>query len=365
MNSTLYVLLVAVQCVQHCRGYVQNEDAIDLNDKSLSTNGICPFGCACHHDDVTCTSLREVFPVRLPRSTASLTIQNSWNLDIPPAALEYFSSLKRVLIESSSLRRIRACAFSQLQNMTSISLLNLTIGSIDNNAFAEIQHVGTLEIRHSVIDTIEQSAFIRLRNFTRLALDNVTITTVKSHAFRQLSNIRTFELVSNVFKVVRVSAFIELSAIARFTMTSNTIQSIQCGSIENIIAGADDISIHKNRFVCDCQLSWLIDDNNFDHYKEGNSCYEPMSLNDVPLDRLSRADVCTTATDSKTQDGGCPTIKAPFPASTCRKNPYDVPLIPRQSSRESSTSSASGQSSTRVVGYIWVAVHVCPLLKLL
>ena len=167
----------------------------------------CPRGCRCDTGQGTVHCMNIVsFPTELPADT------------------------KQIIIMSSNLKEIPSGAFDNLQQLKSITFMQVKIGTIRRRAFYRIGrdiHNKQLIFLKVTIENIEQEAFEELEDFNSISISTATLLNVSSGAFSKLSNIGYFVLSSFTVPTLRSDTFTTFSNVTSVAITDATIDLIE------------------------------------------------------------------------------------------------------------------------------------------
>ena len=175
--------------------------------------GECPTGCYCHDADelLICINLSS-FPTGIPSTIHSVTIMTS---DIP---------------------EIPTDAFDNLPNLTYVTFVEVTIGTIRQRAFYRIgQGIPNKSIIFSKcnISKIESGAFEELDDFSSIILSMINISDGESGAFSKIGNVGSFGIYHVSIPVIRSAMFIDFTNVESFFIGDSTFDSIENEAFSN------------------------------------------------------------------------------------------------------------------------------------
>ncbi|XP_040563746.1 uncharacterized protein [Lepeophtheirus salmonis] len=205
----------------------------------------CPPRCQClwRNSKITadCTNRElESIPVDIEVNTQVLNISGN---DIPSLIKDQFSrlgltNLQRVAASGCGLSSIHDHAFSGLTNLVELELADNHLQEIPTKSLSEVPGIMSLILRNNPFRIIRSDAFSALSQLSKLDLSNCQIETIETGSFSGLRDLQRLYLHAN-----RIS---------------------ELDPSQTLPASLHGISLHDNRWMCDCRLR------NFRHWLTKN-----------------------------------------------------------------------------------------------
>ena len=156
--------------------------------------------------------------------------------DIGSFPTEFPAATKKIDIYRGYLKEIPTGAFDNLQQLKSITFMEMTIGTIRRRAFYRIGrdiHNKVLTFNKVNIENIEQEAFEELEHFRLISIDSAKLVNVSSGAFSKLSNIREFRLSQLTLPTLRSDTFTTFSNVTYVAINKSAINLIEEEAFSN------------------------------------------------------------------------------------------------------------------------------------
>ncbi|KAL3831267.1 hypothetical protein ACJMK2_023040 [Sinanodonta woodiana] len=233
---------------------------------TASASSFCPKKCICGAKSVSCFGMT-AFDMNFPSLTEKITFWHSNISNIPGRIFSnvgqelFHSSQRSIHFQNSIIGTIEAEAFINLQNFESILFENVNISRINEGSFKNLKNIGSFSFLQSNIGIIDQNAFVNFRNISDFRISNTKIESIFDKAFCNLQNISKFEILLSRIIAMDNNSFSSFQGISWFELSFNTFESIGCNSLIEVSLASNYSKFVYNSFPCDCNLSFLKDIN--------------------------------------------------------------------------------------------------------
>ncbi|AWP15704.1 putative leucine-rich repeat and immunoglobulin-like domain-containing nogo receptor-interacting protein 1-like, partial [Scophthalmus maximus] len=190
-------------------------------------------------------------------------------------------NLQELNIDRSNLTSIPTEALSQLQSLTRLRMLRLTITTLPNNAFRRLHRLRSLLIANwPALDTMASNSLIGL-NLTSLVISSCNLSAFPYSAIRHLVYLRYLDLSYNPITVIKGNllgdllrlqelhleggsllriepgAFRGLAYFRMLNVTSNQLTTLE-ESVFHSVGNLQVLRLDGNPLQCDCRLLWVV-----------------------------------------------------------------------------------------------------------
>ncbi|XP_028158024.1 chondroadherin [Ostrinia furnacalis] len=155
--------------------------------------------------------------------------------------------IKLISLRNNPIKRILAHAFSGLNDVTQIELPS-GIRSIEPQAFAGLEGIGTLELAYMDLPALLPDTFRGLTRVGRLALRESDLGIIRVGAFDGLQRVDVLEMCNNKIDAIEELSLIQNNSVRSFKLTGNHMLE----SPESVVLEVDDILISGNHLPCEC-----------------------------------------------------------------------------------------------------------------
>ena len=195
-----------------------NRDCATGDDEALCSQRICPPGCTCFSDAISCLRL---FLRSMPV--------------IDDNVKAIFFSGNRLTLEPFKSRRF--------QYLYVLDLSYNRISSIEHNDFLQMGSLVALSLRGNDIQVIEQDTFVGLYLLRQLDLRDNLLTTLRECSFCGMDYIYTLDLSGQHLEALHEYAF-QFSAVRHLNLSHNSIETLS----ENVFSFAFHLEFIDLRF---------------------------------------------------------------------------------------------------------------------
>ncbi|KAM4613717.1 amphoterin-induced protein 3 [Polymixia lowei] len=210
-----------------------------LNQLSPAQGSVCPDGCLCASDILSCADLHmEQVPREMPVSTVTLDLSHNKIAQLEEGGFGGLARLETLRLPHNQLSGIQSGAF---QNSSGTLLRHLDLSS---------NHLRVLE----------QHYFLELSGLEELLLFNNRIARVESQALAGLGNLRKLYLSHNRLTDFPFFSFQEHSHphLSILDLSSNRLPKLPLEDISNLpLAVQSGLYLHNNSLVCECSMYGL------------------------------------------------------------------------------------------------------------
>ena len=210
----------------------------------------CPNGCYCDEDreDVSCFDI-DSFPTGLPTTMKKVTIMRSNLIEIPSGAFDNCPNLTSLTFVDVTIGTIRRRAFYRIGRGIPNKVLmisRVTIENIESGAFEELEDFNSISISDAKISNISSGAFSKLSNITTVSIVSVNIPIMHSSTFKDFSNVTEFTVARSAFDIIEHEAMSNFIQVGNFLFFDCVIGS--AGSRFLTLQYADNVNIFRNHF---------------------------------------------------------------------------------------------------------------------
>ncbi|XP_030231275.1 amphoterin-induced protein 3 [Gadus morhua] len=219
-----------------------------LGQLSPALGAVCPPGCICGSDILSCTAmgegLEEVVPAGMPPRTVMMDLSHNRIARLEPGSFSGLARLETLRLNHNQMAEIQPGAFL---NASGAALRHLDLSS---------NHLRVLEAHY----------FTELSGLEELLLFNNRIARVENHALAGLGRLRKAYLSHNrltdfPFFSIREDSHPELTML---DLSSNRLLKLPIDDIVNLpLAVQRGLYLHNNSLLCDCSMYGL-----FRHWEE-------------------------------------------------------------------------------------------------
>ncbi|XP_063783430.1 amphoterin-induced protein 2 [Pseudophryne corroboree] len=202
--------------------------------------GVCPPGCICASDIVSCTNK---------------------NLSIVPRTI--FKFIRRLDLSYNKIGFLDPDWFPVLLDKLHTLILNHnTVSSISTGSFSTIPNVRYLDLSSNNLRTLSNPVFQELKMLEVLLLYNNQLTHIDSGAFGGLHKLQKLYLSYNSLTHFPLDLYVgrsKLTELVLLDVSHNNLQTVPVQQISLISARQlSGIYLHENPFLCDCQLNTML-----------------------------------------------------------------------------------------------------------
>ena len=182
----------------------------------------CPPRCYCdtNKETVACTSLGS-FPTELPAATKEISISRSYLKEIPTGAFDNLQQIKSITFMEMTIGTIRRRAFYRIGRDIHYKVLmfnKVNIENIEQEAFEELEHFRLISIDSAKLVNVSSGAFSKLSNIREFGLSELTVPTLRSDTFTTFSNVTSVAIKKSAIDVIEEAAFSNFTHVESFEM---------------------------------------------------------------------------------------------------------------------------------------------------
>nr|DBA31165.1 TPA: hypothetical protein GDO54_007060 [Pyxicephalus adspersus] len=202
--------------------------------------GVCPQGCICASDIVSCTNK---------------------SLSVVPRTV--FKFIQKLDLSYNKISFLDPDWFPILfEKLHTLILNHNTINSISSGSFSTIPNVRYLDLSSNNLRTLSNPVFQELKMLEVLLLYNNQLTHIDSGAFGGLHKLQKLYLSYNAlthFPLDLYSGRSKLTELELLDISHNNFQAVPVQQISLISARQlSGIYLHENPFLCDCNLNAML-----------------------------------------------------------------------------------------------------------
>ena len=210
----------------------------------------CPSGCYCDEDreGVSCSNIGS-FPKGLPTTMKAVTILSSNLIEIPSGAFDNCPNLTSLTFIDVTIGTIRRRAFYRIGRGIPDKVLmirRVTVENIESGAFEELEDFNSIFISDAKMSNISSGAFSKFSNITTVTILSVNISIMHSSTFKDFSNITEFSVIRSTFDIIEQETMSNFIQVGNFHFFDSVIGSM--GSRFLTMEYADDVNIFRNHF---------------------------------------------------------------------------------------------------------------------
>ena len=210
----------------------------------------CPSGCYCdeNREDVSCFDIGS-FPTGLPTTMKKVTIMRSNLIEIPSGAFDNCPNLTSLTFIDVTIGTIRRRAFYRIGRGIpdkALMISKVTIENIESGAFEELEDFNSISISDAKMSNISSGAFSKFSNITTVSIVSVNIPIMHSSTFKDFSNITAFTVASSAFDIIEQETMTNFIQVGNFIFFDCVIGS--AGSHFLTLQYADNVNIFRNHF---------------------------------------------------------------------------------------------------------------------
>lgn len=243
------------------------------------------------------------------RYLQTLEIKYASITDIHQYAFANLTSLKEISVSRNQIVNLNRHAFAHLPNLTEITMDENRISELNRDVFVDLPSLQKLFIDQNNLSVIHDGAFRHLASLLELELDSNYISVITRESFTGLSGLKRLDLTSNrismlgdltfaelwsleallldsnQIEMISDRAFAGLTQLKRLSLNENRIQMLNGGLLDavpaitfldlrsnelqtltyenvrpilhNLYNETSFFLLEKNKFICDCRLSWM------------------------------------------------------------------------------------------------------------
>ncbi|KAK3108898.1 hypothetical protein FSP39_018183 [Pinctada imbricata] len=260
--------------------------------------------CKCENGNriVVCSGLKGfgIFPRPLPVEIVNFTVVDSNLGDIEPSYTDFgkYKHLKNIVIKSSTIRYLQACAISSLNSIDSIIFDTVRIDKIATNAFSHLSNITTLKVENSDVYEIMKFAFHDISNVKTFTVSNVTIDKLDTSSVRDLYEISSIEIKDSRIKDVAYAPLQNITHVDKMRFVNNEIAENFCGLVDisptNKMSTLRSVEFKENNLKCFKNVTMAIRAFSNRWTVTNNVCNGPDFLGGTKLEDLSNNDAYRT-----------------------------------------------------------------------
>lgn len=155
---------------------------------------------------------------------------------LPQKGMYYLTDLTKFSLSYADIPRITSYAFSKLEKLEEISLVNNNISTLEDYAFLKLENLRSLNLSFNQITDIDRHVFYKNYKLELLHMTVNNITTIADKAFADLNHLIELRLDYNMIYRITGGTFAGLSSLILLTMTGNSISSVDEDTLEHVPA---------------------------------------------------------------------------------------------------------------------------------
>ena len=216
---------------------------------------------------------------------------------VSAAWFSQLTQLDHLNLGRNQLRTIPFDAFDGLSQLTRLDLTSNRMKTVNAAWFRQLTQLEYLSLSDNRLETIPQDAFYGLNQLTSLSLSSNRLATLNATWFSKLQRLEYLYLSYNQLEIIPDNAFNGLKKLMCLYLDNNrltTVSSALFRSVSYLI----DMSIDRNRLVCDCGLAWLRTKANILY--DNPLCSSPPALEGSPVVSYDISLCSVTSTETGT-----------------------------------------------------------------
>jgi leucine-rich repeat and immunoglobulin-like domain-containing nogo receptor-interacting protein len=226
--------------------------------------------------------------------------------------------IKLISLRNNPIKRILAHAFSGLNDVVQIELPS-GIRSIEPQAFAGLEGIGTLELAYMDLPALVQDTFRGLTRVGRLALRESDLGVIRVGAFDGLQRVDVLEMCNNKIDAVEELALVQNNSVNTFKLTGNHMLE----SPEAVELEVENIVISGNHLPCECGRDPLANPLALTPgFAEENFCISPLKVRGRSL-----ASAASAGAACRGEAGGSARARAAAGASALLRDAFAPPHL--------------------------------------
>jgi hypothetical protein len=209
------------------------------------------------------------------------------NLEVLPNGIDANTQVLNFSYNALSVLQSERFLKMELINLQKIYLSNNQLIRINGRAFRGLSNLVELDLSENSLTSIPTDTFQDYSSLMRLSLSGNPIRELKMSAFKYLSYLTALELSNCQISYIEDEAFIGMDNLEWLKLDGNRIRSINGQHI--LPQSLNGISLHGNRWNCDCRLidlhAWL-NTYHIPQQQEEPKCFEPSKLKEHAIKSL-------------------------------------------------------------------------------
>ncbi|VDI07207.1 netrin-G1 ligand [Mytilus galloprovincialis] len=195
----------------------------------------CPDLCSCSNVKTSCISRSLTsIPNGIYEQTEQLDLKEN---DIEIIRNDTFSdlgNLTHLSLASNRIAELPGKAFGSLTKLTLLSLESNRITELPTKAFQSLTNLTYLHLAGNIIKAINEDVFFGLHNLNYLNLNENDIETIRNETFSDLGNLTHLSVASNRIAELPAKAFGSLTKLTFLYLGDNDIESIHNESLRGL-----------------------------------------------------------------------------------------------------------------------------------
>ncbi|CAG2202557.1 NGR [Mytilus edulis] len=221
-----------------------------------------------------------------------LSLASNRIAELPGKAFGSLTKLTLLSLESNRITELPAKAFQSLTNLTYLHLAGNFIKAINEDVFFGLHNLNYLNLKENDIETIRNDTFSDLGNLTHLSLASNRIAELPAKAFGSLTKLTLLKLSRNNINLVEKGVFRGLYELEELLMAFNSLSDIS-GLFEDL-KKLKQLDLSDNQLICNCALISLKDLYIVLDHGDGIIC---PNTTGVDLKTIPDYDLCTNKGD--------------------------------------------------------------------
>ncbi len=231
--------------VRHSRstgtgGYVLHYNLLHAVENTVNSPGSALHGRTVRVADEilrnlpSITQYNQVTNLAQLSSVTSLSLYNRELTSLQADDFEGISSLRWLGLYNNLLTSLPAGIFDDLTNLLTLDLHGNHLTSLPEGIFDELINLQTLNLHNNRLTPFSSGIFDELTNLQTLNLDNNQLTSLPGRIFDELTNLRTLDLQDNRLTGLRSGIFDELANLQTLNLNGNGLRSLPAGIFDEL-----------------------------------------------------------------------------------------------------------------------------------
>ena len=178
-----------------------------------------------------------------------------------------------------------------------LDLSHNRLPTLNTTWFSQLTQLEHLILSGNRLETIPQAAFDGFNQLTNLSLSSNRLTTMEANWFSHLPRLEYLCLSNNLFETIPEDAFCGLIHLKYLYMDKNRLTTTS-PTLFHRMSHLAELSIDKNRLLCDCELAWLRTKANILY--DNPLCSSPPALEGSPVVSYDISLCSVTSTETGT-----------------------------------------------------------------